>query len=85
MMHLSHCDFNTSIYSESTDRRLFYNLFGIGGIKYTVCTNVNNYVIFVPHVPIYWSERINKVEKGGGVNLVHPRAPPFEKNPKNHY
>ena len=24
--------------------------------------NVNNYVIFVPHVPIYWSERINKVE-----------------------
>ena len=27
-----------------------------------VCTNVNNYVIFVPHVPIYWSERINKVE-----------------------
>ena len=27
-----------------------------------VCTNVNNYVTFVPHVPIYWSERINKVE-----------------------
>ena len=24
-------------------------------------TNVNNYIIFVPHVPIYWSERINKV------------------------
>ena len=27
-----------------------------------VCTNVNTYVIFVPHVPIYWPERINKVE-----------------------
>ena len=23
-----------------------------------------------------------KVEKGGGVNLVHPRAPPFEKKSK---
>ena len=31
-----------------------------------VCTNVNNYFIFVPHVPIYWSERINiKVEVEG--------------------
>ena len=27
-----------------------------------VCTNVNNYVIFVPHVPIYWSEGINEFE-----------------------
>ena len=31
-------------------------------VPLTSCTNVNNYVIFVPHVPIYWSERINKVE-----------------------
>ena len=27
-----------------------------------VCTNVNNYVIFVPHVPIYWSEGIYEFE-----------------------
>ena len=27
-----------------------------------VCRNVKNYVIFVSHVPIYWSERMNKVE-----------------------
>ena len=37
-------------------------------ISIYICTsdqfvqNVNNYVIFVPHEPIYWSERINKVE-----------------------
>ena len=31
-------------------------------LRILVCTNVNNYVIFVPHVPIYWSERINKVK-----------------------
>ena len=34
-------------------------------ISETVFTNVNNYVVFVPHVPIYWSERINKVEVEG--------------------
>ena len=28
-----------------------------------VCTNVNNNVIFVPQLPIYWSERINEVDK----------------------
>ena len=34
-----------------------------------VCTNVNNYVIFIPRVPIYWSERIKlnlQIKKGLG-------------------
>ena len=33
-------------------------------ISIYICTSDQfNYVICVPHVPIYWSERINKVER----------------------
>ena len=32
---------------------------------YIICTSdLNNYVILVRHVPIYWSERIDKVGRG---------------------